>query len=61
MFFTPVEARYVQIVPLSWQNAISVRVALLGCPIMSTTLVNELHTSIKTTITRNFILNKSLI
>lgn len=57
MFFMPIEARYIQIIPTKWRNEIAIRVSLLGCPITTTTLANEISTTLKTTVERNFILS----
>lgn len=57
IFFTPVEAKYVRLIPMTWRNNIAMRVALLGCPIISTTLGYETHSTIKPSNKCNYILN----
>lgn len=47
IFFTPIEAKYIRIIPMTWRNNIAMRVGLLGCPIASTTLGYEIQSTIK--------------
>jgi hypothetical protein len=47
-FFQPIEARYVRWNPLTWHNAIAMKVDLLGCGELTTegfTLTTEVFTS----------------
>lgn len=55
MFYAPIEAKYVRLLPLTWRNSIAVRVALLGCPITTTTLSNADYSTVKPTIQRKTI------
>ncbi|VVC41699.1 Hypothetical protein CINCED_3A025143 [Cinara cedri] len=48
IFYTPVEATYIRFIPMSWRNQIALRVAILGCPITSTTI--DLSTTIQPTV-----------
>jgi hypothetical protein len=57
IFFTPIEAKYVRIIPMTWRNNISMRVALLGCPVTSTTIGYEIQSTIKPSNKCNYILN----
>lgn len=57
MFFTPIEAVYVRLIPSTWHNNIAIRVALLGCPVLVTTLSNEMYSTINPTIKRNRVFN----
>lgn len=56
MFYTPIEAKYVRFLPSNWRNSIAVRISLLGCPVTTTTLGNEIHSTIKPITKRNNIL-----
>lgn len=61
MFFAPIEAKYVRIKPRSWRNNIAIRVALLGCPVTSTTTGYELHSTNQPTIKCNLhFINKTI-
>lgn len=57
IFFTPIEAKYIRIIPMTWRNNIAMRVGLLGCPIASTTLGYEIQSTIKPSNKCNSILN----
>jgi len=56
MFFAPVEATYVRLMPTTWRNDIAVRVALLGCPVTTTTPHgHQLHSTVQPTVVpRNY-------
>lgn len=57
IFFTPIEAMYVRLIPTTWRNGIALRIALLGCPVTSTTLGYELQSTTKPIVKRNYIMN----
>jgi len=53
---------YVRLIPMTWRNGIAVRLALLGCPVTSTTLGHELlHSTAKPTIKRDYIFSICII
>ncbi|XP_050525527.1 hemocytin [Daktulosphaira vitifoliae] len=51
IFFLPIEARYIRIIPKSWHNEIAIKISLLGCPIKSTTLEFTTYTTVRQTLT----------
>ncbi|XP_050428341.1 hemocytin-like [Adelges cooleyi] len=47
---SPIEARYIRVLPKSWHNEIAIKLALLGCPIKSTTFNHEFSTTLEPTL-----------